>query len=829
MGHSQSAMEYLMTYGWAIIVILVVLAVLYTLGIFTPGATLGNQCSGNFKFTCSSAVLSTNGSLSFDFGQNTGAIVYNLAFACTETKNSSGGPYAATSPWYYVSSKGQLLSSPTSGFSLESGRTIRLLGLPCFGQDGAVLESGIIRKGITSFSGMLNIGQRFTGILWVRYTTLPGTISATNAWVQQQAGFINAQAGASGGTISTTSTTSSTTVSGGTYSCSTFSTCETSQPGYVCPNSCSTQCNATSNSNPACGWGKYCTLNQIQCVSTTVSSTTTPTSTTLPYYEFGSNVGYLGATVSTSTDPGFTYYICVGGANNGTGAGTPVLNWTNSIGTLLASIGPLSAGDTCTAIPPNSDSAYAIGEMGIGNKYPTETVFSSAIGHSVDTNGILAMNYGTPSGNNFVALFIACGYSAGCYTGSGFNRSITLPAGCSIIQQQFNLGDNGGMVIATCLNQSLGTYTVVANVPSSPQPDISIAAYVFGGSTATSSTTTSTTSTSTTTVFPGYVPITLINNAGTTAAPFQQLINVQGDPYRNSIMSNWSNIEFTSGAALVNSGTPLQAWIENNVTCSPSSCSNASIWVNIPGGVPVGSATIYLNFLTSPVLSSGGPTGKAPQFGGSYGVYDNGVHVFNYYDNFAGTSLDSGWTSVGTIAPTINDGVTLSTAYASCQSSLIISSASFTPPETTMAGIKGTATALNGGSYPGIAEINSSTTYAGYSVVQYASPGAVIYRAVPDPGYGWSFGAPGSTVSAYINGTVNITWVAQSNQVATLPGATVTDTDPTFGAPSSVKIGLGIGACSSETGLLPIQWVAARAYPPSGIMPGIGFGSFVST
>ena len=386
-------MEYLMTYGWAIIVILVVLAVLYTLGIFTPGATLGNQCSGNFKFTCSSAVLSTNGSLSFDFGQNTGAIIYNLAFACTETKNSSGGPYAATSPWYYVGSKGQLLSSPTSGFSLESGRTIRLLGLPCFGQDGAVLESGIIRKGITSFSGMLNIGQRFTGILWVRYTTLPGTISATNAWVQQQAGFVNAQAGAAGGTISTTSTTSSTTVSGGTYSCSTFSTCETGQPGYVCPNSCSTQCNATSNSNPACGgWGKYCTLNQIQCVSTTVTTTSTSTTTipqatilftmsglsnvqdiaispqgnTLYVTNYPNPIDYLNTTAGTifsSYSSGFTSLIGIAVSPSGntlyvTQGGSSAVSVVNtSTGTVLSTFSGFND-PVAIAVSPNGNTMY---------------------------------------------------------------------------------------------------------------------------------------------------------------------------------------------------------------------------------------------------------------------------------------------------------------------------------------------------------------------------------------------------------------------------------------------------------------------------------------
>ena len=276
---AQSAMEYLMTYGWAIIVILVVLAVLYTIGVFTPGATLGNSCSGNFKFTCSYALLSTNGTISFDFGQNTGSTIYNLAFACTETKNATGGPYAATSPWYYVGSNGQLLSNPTSSFSLESGRTIRLLGLPCFGQDGAVLEGGSIHSDITSLSGTINLGQRFTGILWVRYTVRPGPAgNEANVWVQQQAGIINAQAGATGGTVPTSSSTSTTTVSGSYYTCY---SCQPIQAGYSCPASCPSN---TCPPNSKCG--AACIKGDIACYTTSVSttsiSTTSASTTTIP-------------------------------------------------------------------------------------------------------------------------------------------------------------------------------------------------------------------------------------------------------------------------------------------------------------------------------------------------------------------------------------------------------------------------------------------------------------------------------------------------------------------------------------------------------------------
>src|SRR3989344_9119339 len=46
----QGAMEFLMTYGWAIIVVLVILSVLYFLGVFSPKTP--NACSIEAPFVC---------------------------------------------------------------------------------------------------------------------------------------------------------------------------------------------------------------------------------------------------------------------------------------------------------------------------------------------------------------------------------------------------------------------------------------------------------------------------------------------------------------------------------------------------------------------------------------------------------------------------------------------------------------------------------------------------------------------------------------------------------------------------------------------------------
>ena len=43
---SQSALEYMMTYGWAILIIVIVAGVLYGLGIFSPSSSISATITG---------------------------------------------------------------------------------------------------------------------------------------------------------------------------------------------------------------------------------------------------------------------------------------------------------------------------------------------------------------------------------------------------------------------------------------------------------------------------------------------------------------------------------------------------------------------------------------------------------------------------------------------------------------------------------------------------------------------------------------------------------------------------------------------------------------
>ncbi|MGC8649124.1 MAG: hypothetical protein ACP5UN_02810, partial [Candidatus Micrarchaeia archaeon] len=57
---AQSAMDYLLTYGWAILAIAVVLIILIKLGIFNSSLT-GSSCVGAVGFLCSSPIMNSSG------------------------------------------------------------------------------------------------------------------------------------------------------------------------------------------------------------------------------------------------------------------------------------------------------------------------------------------------------------------------------------------------------------------------------------------------------------------------------------------------------------------------------------------------------------------------------------------------------------------------------------------------------------------------------------------------------------------------------------------------------------------------------------------------
>src|SRR5271168_1641616 len=149
----QSAMEYLMTYGWAILIIAVVMVALFSLGIL-GGSPLSTTCLPQSGYRCSGVVLShTTGNVILTIGQTTGNnwINANVYFVPQGNSTTAGIP-------------NKISLSPTSGKvigSLNSGSTYTTVA------GGGI--NGVPVSIPSADTGGISAGTSETGTLWAIY------------------------------------------------------------------------------------------------------------------------------------------------------------------------------------------------------------------------------------------------------------------------------------------------------------------------------------------------------------------------------------------------------------------------------------------------------------------------------------------------------------------------------------------------------------------------------------------------------------------------------------------------------------------------------------
>ncbi|MEM3841229.1 MAG: hypothetical protein QXN59_00845 [Candidatus Micrarchaeaceae archaeon] len=163
---AQSAMEYLMTYGWAILIIAVVLAALFALGVFSGASLLGTSCVASSGYTCTNPVMNTAGILTINFGQSTGVTLYDLNFACAATSNSTGLPFLGTSLTYNSATTSNGLPVQYSFIApvATSGQTFTGVSTECYSTTGSAVGNG---GPVPSTAAPL--GTAFSGSLYLAY------------------------------------------------------------------------------------------------------------------------------------------------------------------------------------------------------------------------------------------------------------------------------------------------------------------------------------------------------------------------------------------------------------------------------------------------------------------------------------------------------------------------------------------------------------------------------------------------------------------------------------------------------------------------------------
>lgn len=168
-------MEYLMTYGWAILIIAVVLGALFSLGVFDGSIGLSNACVAASGYICSGPTYShTTGIITVSLGQDTGIhwATANFIYVPNGAATSAGLPVTMSS-FQAIALNGNVEYGAGGGSSgLASGQIAIALWLPVNGVSNAI--------SMTPLSTPLAIGSTsITGEIWVEYTTMTSSVVAS--------------------------------------------------------------------------------------------------------------------------------------------------------------------------------------------------------------------------------------------------------------------------------------------------------------------------------------------------------------------------------------------------------------------------------------------------------------------------------------------------------------------------------------------------------------------------------------------------------------------------------------------------------------------------
>ncbi len=308
-----------------------------------------------------------------------------------------------------------------------------------------------------------------------------------------------------------------------------------------------------------------------------------------------------------------------------------------------------------------------------------------------------------------------------------------------------------------------------------------------------------------------YAPVTITNSQNTsTQAPFQQMVTVDSAKYAYLEASNLQNVEFFYA-----NGSVIPSWLESG---NSNSATSTVYWLKLGFGVQAGSSTtIYMGFVNKTTnLFNGNTIGEAPQLSSTYGQYDNGANVFTtFYQNFAGTSLPSGWTGSGY---TINNGLSLPySSYAITSTNYGLNSAQILDyygnfPLATSSSNAGFGYTLSSSAVTSSSsiqtwfEINNGVWSNGYD-------GGLV-----DSGSSWS-GTPALSTGYNV---YSVYWPSSSKASFSVnydtPSVLTTNV---YG--SQLPIG-GANTQNSQATIGPFYWARVRAYPPNGIMPSVSIG-----
>ncbi len=337
--------------------------------------------------------------------------------------------------------------------------------------------------------------------------------------------------------------------------------------------------------------------------------------------------------------------------------------------------------------------------------------------------------------------------------------------------------------------------------------------------------------------FNGSVADVQIYNAALSQNQIQQVYSegLGGAPISINALVGWWPLAGNSNDASGNGNSG----VENNVSFDTvgSASTATSYWLKLNSGILAHEdALIYMNFYSkSANIFNTINTGEAPQLSATYGQYDDGANVFNFYDNFAGTSLNlNKWTSYGNGTLTVNNGLELLANQGDTNKGISFASAVSTNNimvEALMNVFGSSGTDIRDRVNHGIAGLTQTSGNGCCDDYGYFS-----VSTGPQPQYFIGSGASGTAVpfspsatsynlldSQILTSGGDWTWQSLSwPSYSVIFQQTGTFTSgSTFSTGFSATTDLGGSGTTSEENL---RWVRIRAYPPNGVMPLVSFG-----
>jgi hypothetical protein len=168
----QAAVDFMMSYGIALLIIIIAAGIIYKVGVLNPNIT-PVYCQPSPGFSCGQFAMNTSGVLTLSLAQATGGPIIINGIACSSRANQTivgpmyGNIHVTSNSAYYPS--GVYASTPLGSLTMYSGSSY-ILYANCYSSGGIAAS---------------NLGNAFFGYVWLNYT-IPGYGSTT----QQVATFV---------------------------------------------------------------------------------------------------------------------------------------------------------------------------------------------------------------------------------------------------------------------------------------------------------------------------------------------------------------------------------------------------------------------------------------------------------------------------------------------------------------------------------------------------------------------------------------------------------------------------------------------------------------